>query len=143
MADKRQLANIPGMKTKLLFLFAFLLIGTATFAQSAKKDSVNVLSIEQFEKKTSKKNTLILDVRTPEEVAEGALPDALNVNFLGEDFAQQIDVLNKKTTYLIYCRTGVKSRKAADLMQKAGFKHVYMLEGGITAWKEAGKPTEK
>ena len=143
MADKRQIANIPSMKTKLLFLLAFLLIGTATFAQSAKKDSVNVISVEEFEKKSSKKNTLILDVRTPEEVAEGALPDALNVNFLGEDFAQQIDVLNKKATYLIYCRTGIKSRKAADLMQKAGFKHVYMLDGGITAWKEAGKPIEK
>lgn len=143
MADKRQLANIPAMKTKFLFLFALLLIGTATFAQSAKKDSVNVLSVEQFEKKSSKKNTLIIDVRTPEEVSDGHLAQSINVNFLGEDFAQQINVLNKKTTYLIYCRTGVKSRKAADLMQKAGFKHVYMLEGGITAWQEAGKPTEK
>ncbi|MBN7812225.1 rhodanese-like domain-containing protein [Algoriphagus sp. H41] len=131
------------MKTKLLFLFALSLIGTATFAQSAKKDSVNVLSVEQFEKKSSKKNTLIIDVRTPEEVSDGHLAQSINVNFLGEDFAQQIEVLNKKTTYLIYCRTGVKSRKAADLMQKTGFKHVYMLEGGITAWKEAGKPTEK
>lgn len=131
------------MKTQLLFLMAFLLFGSATFAQSAQKDSINVLSVEQFEKKASKKNTLIVDVRTPEEVFEGHLAESLNINFLGENFAQEIDVLNKKTTYLIYCRTGVKSRKAADLMKKAGFKHVYMLDGGITAWKDAGKPIEK
>jgi rhodanese-related sulfurtransferase len=51
--------------------------------------------------------------------------------------------LNKKGTYLLYCRSGSRTRKAADAMQKMGFKHVYMLEGGINAWKEAGKAVEK
>ena len=131
------------MKTKLLFLLVLFFAGAGSFAQTAKNDSINVLSVENFETKSSKKNTLVIDVRTPEEVAEGHLPGSVNINFLGEDFAQQIDVLNKKTTYLVYCKTGIKSRKAADLMQKAGFKHVYMLEGGYTAWIQAGKPTEK
>jgi rhodanese-related sulfurtransferase len=51
--------------------------------------------------------------------------------------------LNKKGTYLLYCRSGSRTRKAADAMQKMGFKHVYMLEGGINAWKEAGKEVVK
>jgi rhodanese-related sulfurtransferase len=51
--------------------------------------------------------------------------------------------LNKKGTYLLYCRSGSRTRKAADAMQKMGFKNVYMLEGGITAWKDAGKVVEK
>lgn len=131
------------MKTKLLLILVLFFGGAATFAQSVKKDSVNVLSVGDFETKSSKKNTLVIDVRTPEEVAEGHLPGSVNINFLGENFAQEIDVLNKKTTYLVYCKTGVKSRKAADLMQKAGFKDVYMLEGGYTAWTQAGKPIEK
>lgn len=131
------------MKTKLLFLLVLFFAGAGSFAQTAKNDSINVLSVENFETKSSKKNTLVIDVRTPEEVAEGHLPGSVNINFLGENFAQEIDVLNKKTTYLVYCKTGIKSRKAADLMQKAGFKHVYMLEGGFTAWKEAGKPIER
>lgn len=131
------------MKIRLAFLLIFLLIGAGTFAQSAKKDSVDVLSIADFETKSTKKNTLVIDVRTPGEVAEGHLPGSVNINFLGENFAQEIDVLNKKSTYLVYCKTGIKSRKAADLMQKAGFQHVYMLDGGFTAWKAAGKPIEK
>jgi len=114
------------MKTKLLFLLVLFFAGAGTFAQSAKKDSIDVISIGDFETKSSKKNTLVIDVRTPEEVAEGHLPSSVNINFLGENFAQEIDVLNKKTTYLVYCKSGNKSRKAADLMQKAGFKHVYI-----------------
>ena len=131
------------MQTKILFLFAFLLIGTMSMAQTAEKDSINVVSIEQFEKMTAKKKNMLVDVRMPEEVAEGHLPGALNINFLGENFSQEIQTLNKNKTYLLYCRSGSRTRKAADQMQKAGFKKVYMLEGGITAWNEAGKPIEK
>jgi rhodanese-related sulfurtransferase len=131
------------MKIRLLFLFALMLISAATFAQSAKKDSISVLSVTDFEKKLTKKNVVLVDVRTPEEVADGHLDGALNINFLSENFAGEIEALNKKNTYLIYCRTGKKSRSAADLLEKAGFKLVHMLDGGITAWKDAGKPIEK
>lgn len=131
------------MKTKLAFLLVFLLFGAASIAQTAEKDSIDVISIEEFEKMAAKKKNMVVDVRTPEEVAEGHLAGSLNINFLGENFAQEIETLNKKKTYLIYCRTGNKSRKAADLMEKAGFKRVYMLDGGITAWNQAGKPIEK
>lgn len=131
------------MKTKLLLLFSFLLIGFSSYAQTVEKDSIAVISIEEFEKMASKKKNKVVDVRTPEEVAEGHLAGAMNVNFLGEGFSQEIEALNKNKTYLLYCRSGSRTRKAADQMQKAGFKHVYMLEGGITAWNEAGKPIEK
>jgi rhodanese-related sulfurtransferase len=131
------------MNTKLVCLFVFLLFGVSSFAQTPEKDSINVISIEKFEKMAAKNKNMVIDVRTPEEVAEGHLTGSLNINFLGENFAQEIESLDKKKTYLLYCRTGNKSRKAADLMEKAGFKHVYMLEGGITAWNEAGKPVEK
>jgi len=131
------------MKTRILFLLTFLIIGTATYAQTAAKDSIDVISIAEFEKMSSKKKNMVVDVRTPEEVAEGHLAGAININFLGEGFSQEIEKLNKNKTYLLYCKSGNRTRKAADQMQKAGFKHVYMLDGGITAWNKAGKPVEK
>jgi rhodanese-related sulfurtransferase len=131
------------MKIKLAFLLAFLLIGITSFAQTAVKDSINVISIEEFEKMSGKKKNMVVDVRTPEEVAAGHLAGSVNINFLGEGFQEEITKLNKNKTYLLYCKSGNRTRKAADQMQKAGFKHVYMLEGGITAWNEAGKPVEK
>lgn len=131
------------MKTKLVFLFAFLILGITAQAQTVEKDSINVISIAEFEKMSTKKKNKLIDVRTPEEVAEGHLAGSLNINFLGENFAQEIGTLNKNKTYLLYCRSGARTRRAADQMQKAGFKKIYMLEGGITAWNEAGKPIEK
>jgi rhodanese-related sulfurtransferase len=122
----------------LLFLFVF-----QGYAQTAAPDSIQVLSIPQFEKMSAKKKSKIIDVRTPEEVAEGHLADASTFNFLSPDFTSQVAGLNKKGTYLLYCRSGSRTRKAADAMQKMGFKHVYMLEGGINAWKEAGKEVVK
>ena len=131
------------MKINLSLILGFIFMSLGAFAQTVEKDSIQVLSITQFEKMSQKKKNLVVDVRTPEEVAEGHLSGAVNINFLGEGFAEEIKTLNKNKTYLLYCRSGSRTRKAADLMQKSGFKHVYMLEGGITAWKEAGKPTEK
>lgn len=128
--------------TFALFAFLFLICANG-FAQTAAKDSIQVLTIAQFEKMATKKKSQILDVRTPEEVAEGHLADATTINFLSPDFTSQVAGLNKKGTYLLYCRSGARTRKAADAMRKMGFKHVYMLEGGITAWKEAGKAVEK
>lgn len=131
------------MKTKLVFLFTFLILGITAQAQTLEKDSIKVISIAEFEKMSAKKKNLVVDVRTPEEVAEGHLAGSLNINFLGENFSQEIQTLNKNKTYLLYCRSGSRTRKAANQMQKAGFKKVYMLQGGITAWNEAGKPIEK
>ncbi len=131
------------MKNTFVLFALLFLIGTRVFAQTAVQDSIQVLSISQFEKMAVKKKSKIIDVRTPEEVAEGHLADATTINFLSPDFASQVASLNKKRTYLLYCRSGSRTRKAADAMQKMGFKHVYMLEGGITAWKEAGKAVEK
>lgn len=129
---------------KLIFLPAFLflltLTGSPLFAQG-KADSAKVVSVEKFDKMTSKKNHVLLDIRTPEEIAEGQIEGALNIDFLNENFAQNIQQLDKSKTYLLYCRSGKRTAKAGAAMKAAGFKKVYMLDGGLTAWKEKQKPT--
>lgn len=131
------------MKTKLVLFISLFMLSIGAFSQTVEKDSIQVLSIEKFEKMMGKKKNMLVDVRTPEEVSEGQIAGALNINFLGENFSNEIQNLNKNKTYLLYCRSGSRTRKAADQMQKAGFKKVYMLEGGITAWKEAGNPVQE
>ena len=131
------------MKYVLIFLLSFFAFHAEIEAQTIQKDSIQVLSLAEFEKMSSKRKSKILDVRTPEEVAEGHLANATTINFLSPDFTSQVASLNKKGTYLLYCRSGNRTRKAADTMQKMGFKHVYMLEGVIIAWKEAGKEVVK
>ncbi|NET31928.1 MAG: rhodanese-like domain-containing protein [Cyanothece sp. SIO1E1] len=79
-------------------------------------------------------NVVLLDVRTPEEVAGGKIEGALEIDVLADDFEQKIQNLEKDKTYLVYCKAGSRSARACKVMEKAGFQDLYNLKGGYTAW---------
>ena len=83
-------------------------------------------------------DTVLLDVRTPAEFAEGHLPGAVNIDVESPDFAQQISGLDQSKAYAVYCRSANRSKVAMTAMQQAGFTQLYDLAGGINAWKSAG-----
>lgn len=83
---------------------------------------------------------VILDVRTPGEFASGHLENAANVDFYSPDFLDQLDELDRRAIYLVYCRSGGRSGSAHDEMASLGFATVYNMLGGITAWEDAGYP---
>lgn len=83
-------------------------------------------------------DVVVLDIRTSEEVAVGALPDAQVIDFYSPSFQSDLDELNRDATYLVYCRSGNRSAQATRLMENLGFEDVYELEGGILAWADAG-----
>lgn len=126
----------------LLFSLAFVLVSMSyTFAQST---DVKGISVAEFEALMKNKGAVrVLDVRTPAEVAEGHLPGAVNIDYTNENFKSELAKLDKKRTYLIYCKAGVRSDNAASIMKAAGFTHLFTLNGGIEAWQEAGKAIEK
>ena len=88
-------------------------------------------------------NAVLLDVRTPEEVADGKIPDAINIDFNAADFNQKVAALAKDKTYFVYCAKGGRSSKAVDKMSELGFKSLYNLEGGFTGWQAKGMPVKK
>ncbi|MFV1884239.1 MAG: rhodanese-like domain-containing protein [Balneola sp.] len=82
-------------------------------------------------------DVVILDVRTDEEVSEGMIPNAIQIDFRGADFKTKIAELDTDKTYVVYCRSGGRSSAASEIMTKElGFKDVKNLEGGYTAWSE-------
>ncbi len=87
----------------------------------------------------SSSNLLVVDVRTPEEYAQGHLKGAVNITL--SDLPLRIGGLQQNRPILVYCRTGSRSAQANSILVKAGFTQVYNLEGGITAWINAGYPT--
>ncbi len=95
------------------------------------------------QQRAGQKDFAILDVRTPEEFAEGHLSGALNVNFLAPDFAARLSALDRGKTYLVYCRTGHRSAGAAQVMQRSGFRSVYQMLGGILGWEARGLPLSR
>lgn len=81
-------------------------------------------------------NVVILDVRTEEEVADGYIPDAKNIDiYKGQEFIDEIDKLEKDKNYYVYCRSGKRSAQACTIMDQKGFKNTYNLIGGFSEWK--------
>ena len=80
----------------------------------------------------------IIDVRTPAEFAAGCLPGAKNIDIKSPGFLSKIGTLDKNGSYLVYCKSGVRSNEAATQMKQAGINNIIQLEGGITAWGMAG-----
>ena len=90
---------------------------------------------EQLEKDD---NAFILDVRTEQEVEEGYIPNATNIDFyLGQDFLNEVEKLDKSKNYYVYCRSGNRSGQACAIMNSVGFKNAYNLEGGFMNWEGA------
>ncbi len=85
------------------------------------------------EKIESDPNAVILDVRTPEEEAEGLIPNSIHINIMDQDFPQKALALDKSKTYYIYCRSGGRSATACQFMESNGYT-AFNLSGGIQAW---------
>jgi len=85
-------------------------------------------------------NPVVIDVRTPQEYAGGHLQGALNTDFNSPVFKDEIGRLDKEKTYIVYCRTGLRSAAAQIAMAEAGFKYVVNMTGGISNWEKAGLP---
>ncbi len=105
--------------------------GTATVEAGAVQRGEHV-DADTFRASLSDDVT-ILDVRTPQEFAEGHIAGAVNIDVSSPDFAQQVSELDPEGTYAVYCRSGNRSRTAMAVMQDAGLSDVFGLEGGIGA----------
>ena len=116
----------------------------ATTEQIVEQQEVVVdVTVNQFKSLITEQGGTILDVRTPEEWAEGTIANAQKMNYFDENFPAQIENLNKETPVFVYCKSGGRSSSAAQLLKEKGFSKIYNLDGGITAWIDAGNETVK
>ena len=82
-----------------------------------------------------KDDFVILDVRTDDEFNNGCLEDAVNIDFNGSNFRKMLKLMDKSKTYLVYCQSGIRSRKAIEQMNEIGFNNIYHMHEGIEGWK--------
>jgi rhodanese-related sulfurtransferase len=110
------------------------------FVQELPPEVIIVLTSEEFAKGINAVGDIqLVDVRTPEEVAEGTIAGAINFDFRADGFEEKLDVLDKSKPVYVFCRSGGRSANAASIMKEMGFTRIYDLDGGITAWKAEGK----
>ena len=72
-------------------------------------------------------NTLIIDVRTPEEFIAGHVRGALLIDFKDASFDAKIAELDPNAEYIVYCRSGNRSAQAAARMREAGIGNIVDL----------------
>jgi rhodanese-related sulfurtransferase len=90
--------------------------------------------------RAGKPDFVILDVRTPEEFAEGHIASSVNLDVQSRDFENALKKLDRKKSYLVYCRTGNRSRMATVAMESLGFRSIFHMNEGIVKWKQQGLP---
>lgn len=125
------------------FLLTLVLSLIATIVNAADPNATNVTPDQAEKLLQENKEIVVLDVRTPDEYAEGHIRGAKNLDFHAPDFAQKLNALDKSKTYLVHCAGGGRSGKTCKLMGEDQFAHVYHLNEGFSGWKRAGKPIEK
>lgn len=129
------------MKAHRGLILTAVMTGICMGAEKVPKDQP--VKVDQAVVKIAAGNQL-LDVRTREEWNEGHLKGAKLVTVSEEGFAAKAKaVLDPGKPVVVYCRSGVRSAAAAKLLREAGFIAVFDMAGGITAWKEQGKPVVK
>ncbi|TAF08441.1 MAG: rhodanese-like domain-containing protein [Flavobacteriia bacterium] len=120
----------------------FLFLGLTSCLKN-HTDGIQVLDVAKYEKKITEPNIQLIDVRTPEEFNEGHIANAVNINFLADDFEANVANLDKEKPVMVYCKSGGRSAKASARLKELGFKNITDLEGGISNWNSADKPTVK
>ncbi len=128
------------MKT-LLFISTCYLFGILCACQDSQP--VQSLSADKFEELINDYSIQRVDVRTAAEYSEGHISGAININVMDEHFEQIAEeLLSKEAPVAVYCKSGRRSKMAAQKLIKAGYE-VYDLDEGIQGWKKAGKEIVK
>jgi len=122
--------------TYLSIFISILFLGTTYMAQGKKASAPKFpyfsdLNYEQLVQVLKDDSLVVVDVRTAQEFKSGHLKGALSIDFRSFDFESKIKKLDKKKTYLLYCRSGNRSGQAMAVFKQNGFTKVYNQQGGI------------
>ena len=112
----------------------------ANDAKSRVKET-NVADVKK--RRDAGEKFLLVDVREESEFANGHLPGAIHLSkgIIERDIVKTVPDPNTKI--ILYCGGGFRSALAADNIQKMGYSNVESMDGGYTAWQQAGLPTSK
>jgi len=80
----------------------------------------------------------VIDVRQPNEIAQGTVPRAEPVPL--NTLPLKMSELDPKETLVFVCRSGARSAQACMFLQQQGFENVYNLRGGMIGWAQNGLP---
>jgi len=127
-----------------ILILASLLAVSLTQANDDVQNSVTAIEVNAAKQFVARhENAVIIDVRTPIEYEMSHIIGSVNVNVQDESFENMVIALDPSKTYIVHCTKNPgdgRSSRALKTLKSLGFKHLYSLEGGYVAWKDAELP---
>ncbi|WP_353165965.1 rhodanese-like domain-containing protein [Empedobacter brevis] len=121
--------------TGVLFLSSCASQSSNIEGKKAKQEEILSTLDNVSEVNLKNKKNILLDVRTPEEFAEGHVPGAINIDVKNLSFEKEIQKLDPKKNYYIYCKSGVRAKLATEKMQEKGFKNAKNFKDGMSTYQ--------
>lgn len=100
-------------------------------APTVEETVCKAISTEEFKEGIGAGSVQILDVRTPQETAQGKIDNAIEINYYDADFKSRVAQLDRDIPVYVYCRSGGRSAQAAQVLKDLGFAVIYDLKGGF------------
>ena len=122
------------IKRLLPFVLSLMLLSSCGNAGSSSSGYRQISMDEAVKMMKNEKNYIILDVRRPDEYAEGHIPGAINVPNEEIGTAEISELPDKSQLILVYCRSGRRSKEASEKLVKLGYTNIVEF-GGIQDWK--------
>ena len=122
------------IKRLLPFVLSLMLLSSCGTPGSSSSDYRQISMDEAVKMMRDEKDYIILDVRRPDEFAEGHIPGAINVPNEEIGTAEIAELPNKSQLILVYCRSGRRSKEASEKLVKLGYTNIVEF-GGFLDWK--------
>jgi phage shock protein E len=113
---------------------------TASVATATARPDFGLISTAAAAQLAVDPEVVVIDVRTPEEFAEGHIEGATLIDINSPTFGDEIDALDRDVNYLVYCRSDNRSGQAVAIMQQLGFEQLWDMDGGVVVWSAEGRP---
>ena len=127
------------MKRFSIFLTLLTFMACGAPAAQENTDVVTNISILQAEA-LQEEGLVVLDLRTPGAFNDGHLPEAVNIDWMGDSFDAQVQAqIQKDTPILLYCQSGGRSAKAVAKLEALGYTMIYHMHQGYSGWASEQK----
>ena len=132
------------MKIRFVILLLSLLSLSLSAQAQSKVGKMRSYDVEHFAKQIKRSGVIVVDVRTQKEFSEGHIAEAeINIDVLKSNFLYHAHrELPRNRTIALYCKGGVRSKRAAAKLTQCGYK-VFDLDKGYDSWVENKMPVSK
>ena len=125
------------MKRILVMGLFGAILGLFSCNAQSSDNAFKSVEVEEFAKVIADTSVIRLDVRTPEEYAEGHIDNAINIDVKNDSLeSKALSTLPKDKTIALYCRSGRRSKNAAKILSAHGYI-VVELNSGYNGWKKS------